>query len=145
MGLGRGERGDRQSLFRGGRRLRLLLDTHALIWILSADPQLTSEARAGISDPETFVAVSPVSAWEIEIKRALGKLDAPHDLVQQVADARFVPLSITLEHAIAAGTLPPHHRDPFDRMLIAQAQLEGLTIVTRDPRFQPYAVPTMAA
>jgi PIN domain nuclease of toxin-antitoxin system len=125
--------------------VRLLLDTHALIWILSEDPQLTSEARAAISDPEAFVAVSPASAWEIEIKRALGKLDAPHDLVQQVADARFVPLSITLEHAVAAGALPQHHRDPFDRMLIAQAQLESLTIVTRDPRFGPYAVATMAA
>jgi PIN domain nuclease of toxin-antitoxin system len=123
----------------------LLLDTHTLIWVLSEDPRLTSEARASISDPEAFVAVSAVSAWEIEIKRALGKLDAPHDLVQQVADARFVPLSITLEHATAAGALPPHHRDPFDRMLIAQAQLEGLTIVTRDPRFEPYAVATNAA
>ena len=123
----------------------LLLDTHALIWILSEDPRLTDEARAAIQNPEELVAVSPVSAWEIEIKRAIGKLDAPQDLLQQVAGARFVPLLITLEHAIAAGALPPHHRDPFDRMLIAQAQLEGLTIVTRDPRFGPYAVPTMAA
>jgi PIN domain nuclease of toxin-antitoxin system len=125
--------------------VKLLLDTHALIWILSDDPRLTAEAREAISDPETFVAVSPASAWEIEIKRALGKLDAPNDLLQQVADARFVPLSITLEHAITAGALPPHHRDPFDRMLIAQALLEGLTIATRDPRFEPYAVTTMAA
>ena len=125
--------------------MELLLDTHALIWILSDDPQLAAEARDAIVDPETFVAVSPASAWEIEIKRALGKLDAPNDLVQQVAGARFVPLSITLEHAVAAGGLPPHHRDPFDRMLIAQAQLEGLTIVTRDPRFQPYAVTTIPA
>jgi PIN domain nuclease of toxin-antitoxin system len=125
--------------------VKLLLDTHALIWILSDDPRLTAEAREAISDPETFVAVSPASAWEIEIKRALGKLDAPNDLLQQVADARFVPLSITLEHAITAGALPPHHRDPFDRMLIAQALLEGLTIATRDPRFERYAVTTMAA
>jgi PIN domain nuclease of toxin-antitoxin system len=123
----------------------LLLDTHALIWILSDDPQLAAEARTAIADPGTFVAVSPASAWEIGIKRALGKLNAPDDLVQQVADARFVPISISLEHAVAAGALPPHHRDPFDRMLIAQAQLEGLTIVTRDPRFEPYAVATMAA
>jgi PIN domain nuclease of toxin-antitoxin system len=125
--------------------VKLLLDTHALIWILSDDPRLTAEAREAISDPETFVAFSPASAWEIEIKRALGKLDAPNDLLQQVADARFVPLSITLEHAVTAGALPPHHRDPFDRMLIAQALLEGLTIATRDPRFEPYAVTTMAA
>ena len=121
----------------------LLLDTHTLIWILSDDPRLAAEARETISDPETHVAVSAASAWEIELKRALGKLAAPDDLAQQAANARFVPLSITLEHAIAAGRLPPHHRDPFDRMLIAQAQLEGLTIVTRDPRFQPYAVATM--
>jgi PIN domain nuclease of toxin-antitoxin system len=125
--------------------VKLLLDTHTLIWILSDDPRLTAEAREAISDPETFVAVSPASAWEIEIKRALGKLDAPNDLLQQVADARFVPLSITLEHAVTAGALPPHHRDPFDRMLIAQALLEGLTIATRDPRFERYAVTTMAA
>ena len=125
--------------------MELLLDTHALMWILSDDPRLAAEAREAISDPEAFVAVSPASAWEIEIKRGLGKLEAPHDLVQQVADARFVPLSITLEHAVTAGALPRHHRDPFDRMLIAQAQLEGLTIVTRDPRFQPYSVSTMTA
>jgi PIN domain nuclease of toxin-antitoxin system len=125
--------------------VKLLLDTHALIWILSDDPELASEAREAITDPDAFVAVSPVSAWEIEIKRALGKLDAPHDLVQQVADARFVPLAITLEHAVIAGALPPHHHDPFDRMLIAQAQLEGLTIVSREPGFEPYAVATMAA
>ena len=125
--------------------MKLLLDTHALIWILSDDPRLAAEAREAISDLEALVAVSPASAWEIEIKRALGKLDAPNDLAQQIADARFVPLSITLGHAVAAGRLPPHHRDPFDRMLVAQAQLEGLTIVTRDPRFEPYAVPTMAA
>jgi PIN domain nuclease of toxin-antitoxin system len=89
--------------------------------------------------------VSAVSAWEIEIKRATGKLDAPRDLENQVSGARFIPLSITLQHGIAAGALPMHHRDPFDRMLIAQAQLEGLTIVTRDPRFAPYSVATMPA
>jgi PIN domain nuclease of toxin-antitoxin system len=125
--------------------VQLLLDTHTLIWILSENRQLAVEAREAISDPEAFVAVSAASAWEIEIKRALGKLDAPNDLARQVADARFAPLSITLEHAVAAASLPPHHRDPFDRMLVAQAQLEGLTIVTRDPRFEPYAVATMSS
>jgi PIN domain nuclease of toxin-antitoxin system len=125
--------------------LRLLLDTHALIWVLTGERALAENAQAAIEDPEGLVAVSTVSAWEIEAKRAIGKLDAPRDLPERVAEARFVPLAITLEHAVAAGKLPLHHRDPFDRMLIAQAQLEGLTIVTRDPRFDPYAVATMAA
>jgi PIN domain nuclease of toxin-antitoxin system len=125
--------------------LRLLLDTHALIWILTADRALRDEAREAIEEPGNVVGVSAASAWEIEVKRAIGKLDAPRDLVKQVADARFIPLPITLDHGIAAGRLPLHHRDPFDRMLIAQAQLEGLTIVTRDPRFEPYPVATMAA
>ncbi len=106
---------------------------------------LGEETQAAIDDPDGFVAVSAVSALEIEIKRALGKLDAPRDLPERVAEARFVPMAITLEHGVAAGKLPLHHRDPFDRMLIAQAQVEGLTIVTRDPRFEPYAVATVAA
>ena len=113
--------------------------------MLAGDRALGREARAEIEDPEALVAVSAVSAWEIEIKRAIGKLDAPRDLPRRVAEARFEPLSVTLEHGVAAGKLPLHHRDPFDRMLVAQAQLEGLTIVTSDPRFEPYAVATMAA
>lgn len=91
------------------------------------------------------MAVSAVSAWEIEIKRATGKLDAPRDLPERLEESRFVPLPITVEHGVAAGQLALHHRDPFDRMLIAQAQLEGLTLVTRDQRFAPYAVATMPA
>jgi PIN domain nuclease of toxin-antitoxin system len=125
--------------------LRLLLDTHVLVWLLVNERRVRPEARAAIRDPDQVVAVSAVSAWEIEIKRATGKLDAPRDLTQRLEDLRFVPLPITVEHGIAAGQLPLHHRDPFDRMLIAQAQLEGLTIVTRDPRFERYAVATMAA
>lgn len=125
--------------------MRLLLDTHALLWALTNDERLKSETRAAIESPEHVVAVSAVSAWEIEIKRATGKLDPPRDLPEQVERGRFVPLPITIEHAVAAGALPPHHRDPFDRMLIAQAQLEGLTIVTRDRRFQPYSVAVLPA
>jgi PIN domain nuclease of toxin-antitoxin system len=98
-----------------------------------------------IRNPEQYVAVSAVSPWEIEIKRATGKLDAPGDLPARLRDLGFVPLAITVEHGVAAGTLPLHHRDPFDRMLIAQAQLEGLTIVTRDRRFEPYEIQTLAA
>lgn len=125
--------------------MRLLLDTHVLIWILGSDPRLRAETRAAIEDIEHDIVVSAVSAWEIEIKRALGKLDAPRDLGEQLAGARFVQLAISVEHAIAAGSLPLHHRDLFDRMLVAQAQLEGLTIVTRDPRFEPYSVAVLPA
>jgi PIN domain nuclease of toxin-antitoxin system len=116
-----------------------------LVWLLTDERRVKPETRAAIRDPEQFVAVSAASAWEIEIKRATGKLDAPRDLPERLEEARFFPLAIRVEHGIAAGQLPLHHRDPFDRMLIAQAQLEGLTIATRDPRFEPYAVSTMPA
>jgi PIN domain nuclease of toxin-antitoxin system len=116
-----------------------------LVWLLTDERRVRPEARAAIRDPEQFVAVSAVTAWEIEIKRATGKLDAPRDLPERLEETRFFPLPITVEHGVAAGQLPLHHRDPFDRMLIAQAQLEGLTIVTRDPGFEPYSVATMAA
>jgi len=124
--------------------LRLLLDTHALLWWL-ADEELTSEARALIADPENAVTVSAASAWEISIKQALGKLTAPDDLEQQILDSDFAPLPVSISHAMAAGRLPRHHDDPFDRMLIAQAQLEELTILTRDKRFGDYDVRVAAA
>ncbi len=84
--------------------------------------------------------VSAASAWEISIKKALGKLSAPDDLERQVDESGFVPLHISVAHGIAAGRLPRHHDDPFDRMLIAQAYAEGLTIITRDKRFADYNV-----
>lgn len=125
--------------------MRLLLDTHTLLWALLDDPVLRPDARDLIADPANLVVVSPVSVWEVGIKQALGKLDAPGDLEAQVAHARFTPLPITFAHAAAAGALPRHHDDPFDRMLIAQAGLEGLTVVTRDRRFAAYDVPLLAA
>jgi PIN domain nuclease of toxin-antitoxin system len=124
--------------------VRLLLDTHALLWWL-ADEGLVTEARDAIADPANLVAVSAVSAWEISIKKALGKLAAPDDLEQQVQQGGFLPLPISIAHAIAAGQLARHHEDPFDRMLIAQAFAEGLTIVTRDKRFADYGVSFMPA
>jgi PIN domain nuclease of toxin-antitoxin system len=124
--------------------LRLLLDTRALLWWL-ADEELTAEARALIADPENAVTVSAASAWEISIKQALGKLTAPDDLDQQILDSDFAPLPISIRHAMVAGRLPRHHDDPFDRMLIAQAQLEELTILTRDKRFGDYDVRVAAA
>jgi PIN domain nuclease of toxin-antitoxin system len=98
-----------------------------------------------IADPDNLVVVSAASAWEISIKKALGKLAAPDDLEQQVRTGGFVPLPISIAHGIAAGQLPHHHEDPFDRMLIAQAFAEGLTIVTRDKRFNDYGVTLLAA
>lgn len=122
--------------------MRLLLDTHALLWWL-ADEGLTDRARDAIADPDNVVMVSAASAWEISIKKALGKLSAPDDLERQVDESGFVPLSISVRHGIAAGQLPRHHDDPFDRVLIAQAYAEGLTIVTRDKRFADYNVATL--
>ena len=124
--------------------MRLLLDTHALLWWL-ADESLPARTREAIADPVNLVAVSAASAWEISIKKALGKLAAPDDLADQLEAGGFEPLPISVAHAIAAGHLPRHHEDPFDRMLIAQALAEGLTIVTRDKRFDDYGVPLLAA
>ena len=124
--------------------MRLLLDTHALLWWL-ADEGLSTQARDAIADPATVAMVSAVSAWEISIQKALGKLAAPDDLDHQVQAGGFLPLPITIAHGVAAGQLVRHHEDPFDRMLIAQARAEGLTIVTRDKRFADYDVPLMPA
>lgn len=123
--------------------MRLLLDTNALIWALA--DQLLGAARDAVTDGGNWVAVSAISAWEIEIKRSRRALDVPDDLVEALAVTGFHPLAVTIEHGIAAGKLPPHHRDPFDRMLVAQAQLEGLTIVTRDRRITRYQVAILPA
>lgn len=124
---------------------RLLLDTHVFLWWLADAPQLGEPARAAIGDERNEVFVSAVSGWEIAIKRAAGKLRAPDDLDALVEDSGFSHLPITFFHGEQAGALPPHHRDPFDRMLIAQAQAEGLVIVTRDPFIPLYGVRTLAA
>ena len=119
--------------------MRLLLDTHALLcWL--ADEGLTDQAQDAIADPANLVMVSAASAWEISIKKALGKLSAPDDLDRQVDESGFTPLPISIAHGIAAGKLRRHHDDPFDRMLVAQALAEGLTIVTHDKRFADYEV-----
>lgn len=99
-------------------------------------------ARAGqvIADSDTAVVVSAASAWEITIKKAVGRLDAPDDLLEALDANTFDRLAITAAHALAAGELPAHHDDPFDRMLIAQARMEGLTLVTVDERFAEYDV-----
>ena len=124
--------------------MRLLLDTHALLWWL-ADEGLSTHARDAITDPANLVMVSAASAWEISIKKALGKIAAPDDLEQQVKMGGFSALPISIAHGTAAGQLARHHDDPFDRLLIAQAIAEGLRIVTRDNRFDDYGVALLPA
>ena len=121
----------------------LLLDTHALLWSVGDTNRLSSTAREVLSAGVVSAYVSTASVWEIAIKRASGKLEAPDDLLEQVAVAKFGELGITFKHAMLAGALPPHHRDPFDRMLVAQAQSERLTLVTNDARIAAYDVPVL--
>ena len=116
----------------------ILLDSHILIWWLSDDVRLPETSRAAISDPETLCFVSAATLWEIGIKRRLGMLDAPGSLLPIIEDEGFVPLDVTPTHAERAANLPPIHKDPFDRMLIAQGMEESLTIATVDVRFAQY-------
>lgn len=125
--------------------MNLLLDTHALLWWLADDPTLSTEARAAIADPETQVFVSAATAWEMSIKATLGKLDVPDNLEEVLQENHFQELPIRIRDARAAGQLPQHHRDPFDRMLVAQAVLENLTVVTRDRAFEAYGVAILPA
>jgi PIN domain nuclease of toxin-antitoxin system len=118
----------------------ILLDTHVLLWWLDRPERVRPGAAAAIRDPANRVLASAASAWEIAIKRALGRLSAPDDLEQALNAARIDQLPIRVRHGLAAGDLPKHHADPFDRMLVAQAMAEGLTIATRDPSFRPYEV-----
>jgi PIN domain nuclease of toxin-antitoxin system len=117
----------------------LLLDTHVVLWWLADDPGLAEEIKDRL-DHEPDVRVSAPTIWEIAIKQALGKISAPADLPGRVRDSGFRELPIGFTHAIAAGQLPPIHRDPFGRMLVAQARCEDLTLVTRDPYCQQYEV-----
>ena len=120
--------------------MTILLDTHILLWWLADDKRLPPHAAVAIEDPDTEVVVSSASAWEISIKQASGRLEAPDDLLDAIAANDFRSLAITAAHAVAAGRLPPHHADPFDRMLIAQAQIEAFTLVSVDARFADYDV-----
>jgi PIN domain nuclease of toxin-antitoxin system len=124
--------------------VRLLLDTHALLWALARPAKLPVPTAAAIRDPTNAVFVSAASAWEIAIKSALGKLSADlDDVVRTSIDVGFEELAVTLVHARRVRALPARHRDPFDRMLVAQALEEGLTIVTRDAAIGEYGVPTL--
>ena len=123
--------------------MRLLLDTHALLWALSEPQSLASEARERLERAESTVLVSVVSAWEMEIKRALGKLDVPDDLLQQMKRHRFLELPVHIRHVQRLRKLPSLHHDPFDRMLVAQALTDDLTLVTRDRRILAYPVKSL--
>jgi PIN domain nuclease of toxin-antitoxin system len=125
--------------------VRLLLDTDPLLWWLADDPELGMMGQAAIADPANDVAISVATIWEVEALRAQGRLEMPPEWLDLVAEPDFRTLTLTLEHAALAAALPPHHEDPCDRFLIAQAVLEGYAIVTRDPPFGRYAVPTMLA
>jgi PIN domain nuclease of toxin-antitoxin system len=125
--------------------MNLLLDTHVVLWWLDDNPTLSKRGRDLISDERNLIFLSAVVVWEIRIKQALGKLKIPRNFRKVLDDQAFEILDITLEHAYAIGDLPQHHRDPFDRMLIAQAKVEGLTILTRDDRFKKYKIPYIEA
>lgn len=119
---------------------RLLVDTHALLWWLSDDPGLSATAREAVADPANDVFVSTASIWEIAIKRALGKLSAPDDLPAHIEAEGFGWLPVNAEHAWHVQELPPHHRDPFDRLLVAQSLVEQMPIISADLRLRAYGV-----
>ncbi|KAF0836731.1 type II toxin-antitoxin system VapC family toxin [Nocardia caishijiensis] len=122
--------------------MSLLLDTHVILWWLTDDPTLNNELRERLDhDPDVYL--SSVSVWEIAMKQASGKLVGPPDLPERVVGSGFLPLPVDARHAIEAARLPLIHRDPFDRMLIAQARCEDLVLVTRDPYCLQYEVPAL--
>ena len=120
--------------------MKLLLDTHTLIWWLANDPTLSQAAKKVISNPDNLVFISAGSAWEMAIKKSLGKLDVPDDLEIQIHNHNFEPLPITIAHGLAVEKLPHHHNDPFDRIIIAQAICESMTVITRDKKFSSYNI-----
>jgi len=127
--------------------MNLLLDTHALLWWLFDDPKLSAKARTAIEKFDQRILVSSASAWEIATKVRIGKLPEVGDIADKLPAylrrERFEVLPIALEHALAAGALPGPHKDPFDRMLIAQAKMENLRVASIDPVFKQYGVPTL--
>ena len=125
--------------------MSLLLDTHTLLWWLEDPGLLSKRARREIRDGKNKVYVSAAVVWEIVIKQSLGKLDVPDNLEDVLLANHFVPLPISVSHVLTLQSLPAHHKDPFDRVLIAQAVHEGLTLVTRDENIQKYSVSCIVA
>jgi PIN domain nuclease of toxin-antitoxin system len=122
-----------------------LLDTHVLLWWLADDPRLGASARAAIAAGDRAVFVSAATIWEVSIKAALGKLTLPGPIAEVLEPEGFAALPVTGQHAAAAGALPRHHGDAFDRMLVAQAMAEGCTLISRDGRLAPYGVRLLTA
>ena len=125
--------------------MNLLLDTHVLLWWLDDNPNLSQSARTVIADGNNLVFVSAAVIWEIQIKQALGKLKIPVNFRKVLDRQGFDLLDITVEHAYAVGRLPLYHRDPFDRILVAQAKVEKMTLVSRDNHIKKYKVPLINA
>lgn len=123
--------------------MRLLLDTHTALWWMADDPRLSDRAGDELTRDGNVVLLSAVVAWEVAVKRALGKLRAGHDIWERLAEAGAASLAISIEHAQAVEHLPPHHRDPFDRLLVAQASVERAVLVSRDDVLQRYDVPVI--
>ncbi len=124
---------------------RFLLDTHVLLWWLSEPERLSAAARAAIGGGEIAAFVSAAAVWEMAIKKTLGRLDFPANLIEVLKAERIRVLPIDAAHALAVAELPLHHQDPFDRMMIAQARLEGLTLITRDRELARYGVAVIDA
>jgi len=124
--------------------VKLLLDSHAYLWWLGDHERLSATARSAIADPTNVALVSAATIWELEIKRALGRLEVGDgDLVAEIAANDFGELPVEARHAAEAARLPPFHTDPFDRMLVAQARLDGMVCVTIDPAFDLYGAATL--
>jgi PIN domain nuclease of toxin-antitoxin system len=121
--------------------VKLLLDTHAALWWMADDERMGAAAATRLADGGNQVLLSAAIVWEVAIKRSLGKLEAPDGFAATLVSAGAVPLAVNLAHAAAVETLPWHHRDPFDRMLVAQADIEGAVIVSRDEALRAYGVP----
>jgi PIN domain nuclease of toxin-antitoxin system len=120
--------------------VKLLIDTHAALWLLDEDTRLSPAADRMLTDPANDVLLSAAVVWEVAIKQSLGKLDVPEGFSALLIDAGATPLPVTIEHARAVGSLPWHHRDPFDRMLVVQASLETAVVVSSDDRLRAYDV-----
>jgi len=120
--------------------LKLLLDTHAALWFLSGDERLGQGAVRHLTDDANRVLLSAAVVWEVAVKRSLGKLAVPQEYVSLLLGAGVQALAVSVDHAAAVEGLPWHHRDPFDRMLVAQASIEGAALVSRDDALRPYGV-----
>lgn len=125
--------------------MRVLLDTQVLLWWLFDDPRLSTDISAVISDEGNEISISAISAFEISTKKLIGKLDTPDDLEEQLEASAFIELPATIAHCFEVSKLPLHHKDPFDRLLVAQARCEDLTLITSDRMLSKYDVRTLPA